>query len=79
MCTPALMKAPDVMSEKASAEKVEKVVRPPRKPVMTKSRTAGGSSGFALVQASAAPIRRPPAALEASVPQGIHPASGLRK
>ena len=60
-------------------EKVEKVVRPPRKPVMTKSRTAGGSSGFALVQASAAPIRRPPAALEASVPQGIHPASGLRK
>ena len=47
--------------------------------VTTKSRTAGGSSGFALVQASAAPIRRPPAALEASVPQGIHPASGLRK
>jgi len=40
-----------------SAEKLEKVVRPPRKPVMMTSRQAGSSCAMAGKKAMARPMR----------------------
>lgn len=52
-----------------SAKKVENVVSPPRKPVTTKSRIAGGkpSGSAALITA---PIMKPPSKFALSVPRG---------
>ena len=54
-----------------SAVKVEKVVSPPRKPVMISSRHSGARPGMALNTPSESPMRNPPRKLAATVPSGI--------
>lgn len=54
-----------------SAENVEKVVNPPRNPVVIASRAASGINAWPLVRAINTPIRKPPMILAASVPNGM--------
>jgi len=51
-----------------SAEKDEKVVKPPKNPVMIKRRHCGGKSVCVVKKATAIPIKYPPIRLAATVP-----------
>src|SRR3954454_2249973 len=62
----------------ASAENVEKVVSPPRKPVMTNNRTSGGSPVLRDRYSTAMPIRYPPIRFAAKVPSGSVGTFGLK-
>src|SRR5271169_3132372 len=46
---------PDCMRNTTSAEKVEKVVKPPQKPVVMNSRHSGAKAGYCMKNASATP------------------------
>ncbi len=61
-----------------SAEKVEKVVRPPRKPVITRRRISG-RPGWRLSQISRKPTRKPPSRLAVRVPSGTLGKTGFRR
>jgi len=60
-----------------SAENVENVVRPPRKPVIEASRSAGGIDAFNAVYSIARPISRPPIRFALKVPSGRVGKTGL--
>src|SRR4030095_2454122 len=62
-----------------SAEKVENVVSPPRKPVVTSSRAPGASTACRVMSSIAKPISRPPERFAASVPSGSVGNTGLRR
>ena len=54
-----------------SPENVEKVVSPPKNPVMTSKRHSGASSGRYAKKAKAQPIKKPPSKFAHSVPRGM--------
>jgi len=54
-----------------SAEKVEKVVNPPKNPVITSKRHCGDSSTCREKYAKATPIKYPPTKLATKVPGGM--------
>lgn len=54
----------------ASAEKVEKVVKPPRKPVVNPNRHSIGMGGSQANAATANPINNPPTQFAMNVPNG---------
>ena len=62
----------------ASAEKVENVVSPPRKPVMMKRRHSGEIRVCWTMSSTATPIRYPPMMFDASVPSGRFGVNWLR-
>ncbi|CAM5575840.1 hypothetical protein RLIN73S_07447 [Rhodanobacter lindaniclasticus] len=61
----------------ASPENVEKVVRPPRKPVITNSCSSGDTAWKLRNRPIATPISRPPMRFAASVPIGKGGNTGL--
>ena len=54
-----------------SAENVENVVSPPRKPVAMASLAASGMKAWFFMMPMKMPMRKPPIRLAASVPRGI--------
>ena len=54
----------------ASTENVEKVVNPPKKPVIINIRHSGDKPGYWVKKANAIPIKYPPAKLAERVPIG---------
>jgi hypothetical protein len=54
-----------------SAEKVENVVSPPRKPVVAARRSSGGTATERPKYSMHSPMMKPPMRFEASVPKGI--------
>src|SRR5947208_1458585 len=65
------------MSVEISAENAEKVVRPPRKPVVSIKRTSGDSSVWRVMSSIANPINKPPMRFAARVPSGSVGNTGL--
>jgi hypothetical protein len=57
--------------ETVSAEKVEKVVRPPKKPVAIPILSISGRYVWFFVIAMKSPIKKPPSKLADNVPRGI--------
>ncbi|ENO91118.1 protein CrcB CrcB [Thauera sp. 28] len=76
-CTPSQPSAPRCSRWNASAEKVEKVVRPPNSPVVSSNFRADDIAGQACTAASATPISRPPTRLAARVPSGTKANTGF--
>src|SRR5574337_1294209 len=62
-----------------SAEKVENVVRPPQKPVVTNRRSSGDRLWNWVNTPSAQPMMKPPSRLAASVPSGRVGSRGLNQ
>lgn len=60
-----------------SAENVENVVNPPRKPVITARRMGSGKNRWFLVTTIKIPIKKPPMIFAANVPRGIEGKIGL--
>src|SRR6185503_9611595 len=60
-----------------SDENVEKVVNPPRNPVIANNRNSGGKPDLIAKYAAAAPTRYPPSRFAANVPIGTVGKSGL--
>ena len=60
-----------------STEKEEKVVSPPRKPVMTKILHSGAISGFLAKNENAMPIKNPPKRFAQRVPRWRFEKMGL--
>src|SRR6266511_4337475 len=60
-----------------SAENVENVVRPPRKPVVVSRRISGGNTAWLVKSSIAKPMSNPPIRFAASVPRGTVGKSGL--
>src|SRR4051812_2756522 len=69
---------PSAISDTTSFENAEKVVKPPRMPVIAKSLSSGGRSCRCAKKAAATPIRYPPIRFAANVPSGTMWKSGLR-
>src|SRR5581483_4708569 len=62
-----------------SAENVEKVVSPPRNPVVTSRRISAGSASKCDITPIATPMSSPPSRFAASVPRGSVGKTGLRR
>jgi hypothetical protein len=69
--SPANSHLPCCSKPTTSAEKAEKVVSPPSRPVMIKSRHSSESFGLSLKYATANPMRYAPTQFATSVPSGM--------
>lgn len=62
---------PAIHCATTSAEKVDNVVSPPRKPVTISKRHSGGADWWMLKSATSTPTRWPPSRLAVNAPGGI--------
>ena len=64
------MYCPRINNVTVSTEKVEKVVSPPRNPVIMNNRHSGVKPGCCIKKATEKPTKKPPIRLAESVPTG---------